>query len=490
MARFSTKKKTAPQVKNRAGGSSYKQSTKLELASLLLTSFAQDQFYRSADATFKELEQLIGGLDDKKYVANALLYARNVFGMRSITHAGTAFLLNQVKGQDWTKSFVDQVVRIPKDATEILAFYMSTFGKPLPNALKRGIAQSLTRFSEYQLSKNKGEGNDLSLVDAVNLCHPKYTPALNKLMKGELKQTNTWESQLSATQGNAKEKEGVWKTLLSEKKLGYVALLRNLRNIEQQSPKSISLAVEQLTDIEHVQKSLVFPFQFQTALEHVTDRKLIEGLNKAIDISLSNVPKLEGKILIALDDSGSMTQEKENVSHIPSDTGSLFASVLYKTNDADLIMFNDRARYETLNPSDTVSTLTQKIRSKFQSAGTDFEPIFQTANKAYDRIIILSDMQAWVSGRVPAKAFNAYCKKFNCSPKIYSFDLAGYGTMQFPEKNVFCLAGFSDKIFDVMKLLDEDKEALVHKIETYKLTRSKPKEEDEEFHFTKPLFEM
>ena len=40
---------------------------------------------------------------------------------------------------------------------------------------------------------------------------------------------------------------------------------------------------------------------------------------------------------------------------------------------------------------------------------------------------------------------------------------------QFPENNVYCLAGFSDKIFDIMKLLESDKKALVKKIEEVEL---------------------
>jgi 60 kDa SS-A/Ro ribonucleoprotein len=49
-------------------------------------------------------------------------------------------------------------------------------------------------------------------------------------------------------------------------------------------------------------------------------------------------------------------------------------------------------------------------------------------------------------------------------PKFYSLDLAGHGTMQFPEQDVYCMAGFSDKVFDIMKLLESDKNALLNEI--------------------------
>ena len=58
-----------------------------------------------------------------------------------------------------------------------------------------------------------------------------------------------------------------------------------------------------------------------------------------------------------------------------------------------------------------------------------------------------------------------YKRKTGANPFLYSLDLAGYGTALFPEPMVFCLAGFSDKIFDMMKLLESDKDALIKAIE-------------------------
>jgi len=81
----------------------------------------------------------------------------------------------------------------------------------------------------------------------------------------------------------------------------------------------------------------------------------------------------------------------------------------------------------------------------------------------------LSDMQGWVDYDVPTETFNEYKQRTGANPYIYSFDLQGYGTLQFPEQNVFAIAGFSEKIFDVMKLLEQDKNALINKIEEIEL---------------------
>lgn len=121
--------------------------------------------------------------------------------------------------------------------------------------------------------------------------------------------------------------------------------------------------------------------------------------------------------------------------------------------------------------------MTIKDNLRFAGGGTNFIDIFNVANKKYDRIILLSDMQAWMpqmswlglSHESPSAAYNAYKRRYNPDCKMYSLDLAGYGTLQVPEKDVYCLAGFSEKIFDLMKFFEEDKDALVNAIKAVEL---------------------
>jgi len=58
-----------------------------------------------------------------------------------------------------------------------------------------------------------------------------------------------------------------------------------------------------------------------------------------------------------------------------------------------------------------------------------------------------------------------YCIKNFIAIAVFCWDLQGYGTMEFPEQQVYSLAGFSEKVFDVMGMLEEDRQALVHRIE-------------------------
>ena len=149
--------------------------------------------------------------------------------------------------------------------------------------------------------------------------------------------------------------------------------------------------------------------------------------------------------------------------------GALFASAIYKTNDADFMSFSNEAEYTTLNPADSTATIAKRIISMAEIGGTNFHAIFEIADKAYDRIIIFSDMQGWIGYEAPTNAFSEYRERTGANPVVFSFDLQGYGTLQFPEKNVYALAGFSERVFDMMKLLESDKQALVHEIEKIEL---------------------
>jgi hypothetical protein len=146
---------------------------------------------------------------------------------------------------------------------------------------------------------------------------------------------------------------------------------------------------------------------------------------------------------------------------------SLFGAVLVKSNDCDVVVFDTHSRYINVNTSDSITTISSKLN--FNGGGTDLKCIFNTIDKPYDRLIILSDMQSWVGYHTPTEPFKTYCNKYNCQPHVFSFDLAGYGTLQFPENKVYALAGFSDKVFEIMGMLEEDRQALIHKIESVEL---------------------
>lgn len=477
MAKFSilpflSRKPTVPNTVNFEGGAAFVQPAKLELVSLLLTTFLQDEFYRTEKQTVARVRELVNKVNDPRFVAKAALYVRHQHGMRSVSHLVAADLAKSVKGARWTKSFFAQVVRRPDDAVEILACYLGAHGRPVPNSLKKGLGAALARFDEHQLAKYRRDHATFKLVDTVNLVRPPSTAALSKLVKGELAPAQTWETQLTqageaeSSEQVAAAKSNAWAGLVRERKLGYLALLRNVRNILTHAPEVVDELCAQLADERAVHRSLVFPFQFLAAVDVLQQGNLphasrvMEALNAAVDHSLANVPKFEGSTLVALDSSGSMVGRPQKI-------GSLFAATLVKATGADLMLFSDDARYVSLNRRDT--TLTAAASIPFISGGTNFQAIFKRANRAYDRVVILSDMQGWIGGGAPVSQFAEYQRRHAVTTRVFSFDLKGYGTMQFPQERVYCLAGWSDRVFELMQKLDHDPHALVREVEAMAL---------------------
>jgi hypothetical protein len=122
-----------------------------------------------------------------------------------------------------------------------------------------------------------------------------------------------------------------------------------------------------------------------------------------------------------------------------------------------------------MNPANPVMTNALWLKENARGGGTNFHLIFDNLQAVYDRVIILSDMQAWVtrSGGYyggessPKQAHKDYCKRTGADPLVYCFDLQGYGTAQFPAAKVTQLSGWSDKAFDYMKLAEKGSNAMV-----------------------------
>jgi hypothetical protein len=364
VSKFNSGKTTpAPEVVNFHGKPAYGRDAKSELAGILLTSFLEDQFYRSGNETQERLVELVG-MVDPLFAAKAAIFARKTFGMRSVSHVVAGELAQYASGSLWLRRFYSEVVQRPDDVTEILSYYLanrtqlreSTKGKgkrprDLSKALQRGLGDALCRFSAYQLGKYKASDKDVSMVDAINLLRPHKTEAKGALLAGVLAPPETWEVKLSQA-GQAEDKEAakaqVWGDLLSSGKLGALAAVRNIRNVIEQAPDAVPLLCELLTDEDVIRKSRIFPFQYLTAwdaLDADAPREVRAALSQAFDLALGNLPELEGKTLVAVDASGSMrpggwVSRRVPGTKSPLTMAAIFAAALYKRNDADVLWFS------------------------------------------------------------------------------------------------------------------------------------------------------
>ena len=488
MARFNISTKGSTKTVNKAGGDAYTQTAEMRLVSLLLTSFVRDQFYRTGKEQMDEIKALLKEVKPK-FAAKAAVFARHEFGMRSISHVLAAYLAPYASGKKWRQKFYNKIVFRPDDMTEIASLYFGS-NKRLSNAMRKGFKQSFNRFDAYQLGKYKGTNKAVTLATMAKLVHPvpneRNAEALKALVEGTLKQKGTWENKLSKAgtkKDVTKAKAKVWKDMIKNGKLGHMAAIRNIVNILEQAPDQIEGLCKIITNPAAISKSKMLPFNYvkaMTALDATAGlpraeaKKSAVAIAKAFNMAISNVPTFGGRTLIVLDDSGSMggswgyDKSKAWNGMKPIQIASMFASILYAANpDADFMRFASNASYKEFDKLANPFQVMNDLIMSAKGGGTNFSSIFNTANKAYDRIIILSDMQSWL-GKT-STAYTAYKNRFGVDPYIYSFDLAGYGSIQFPRHKTFEISGFSDKVFDIMELLEQDKNALIKAIKAIKL---------------------
>ena len=518
MAKYNVKTVTTNEVVNKNGGQAIKFSPELELVGLLATGL-EGRFYEKENDREKRLFEVIRevGKKDPELVAKALVYARTTMGQRSVTHVGAVAALGVLSGNPLATRFFTKrnrkenkggIVFRLDDMLEIISYYfLRNPNKPLPNSIKRGFKRVLETADAYELAKYQGKGKSISMVDLVNLVHPKPTEGMQdvfkKLMTGELKQFNTAEDKNTKSgqevaekvkSGEITKEEAVtelkeakaenWKQLIVEGTLGYLALLRNLRNIANDTTDEVfKTALEMLTDEKRVRKSLVFPHQIDIAFEVLlseglskSERKtaLLTVINKAYELAIPNLTELfsYGRTAVVIDTSGSMTSQvslgKSRINSRAVEKAALIGATLAKGIGADMYHFSTSCEQLSYNPLDTVNTIKNVVVNRGYGGGTEFNTIFRTLNGKYDRVFVISDMQGGDSV-LRGSTYQSYVKTHG-QPFVYSIDLCGYGTTMFKQnEKLINLFGYSSDIYEMVKrsevnpklILDEIKKIVI-----------------------------
>ncbi|NBQ67376.1 MAG: TROVE domain-containing protein [Nitrosomonadaceae bacterium] len=480
---YAAKVYQAPNTFNVAGGTAFKQSPELELAALaftqLLSTKGDNNFYTTEKAQVERIKAAVQR--DPYYAAQVAYSSRHEHGLRSISHVITACIAHYVKGQNWTKDFFLVMFRRVDDMMETVAAYRELFGvNYIPNALKAGIREAFNHFDRYSLAKYQGKDKDPSLADLMNLVHPVGNHlnrgALAALAMNVLKVEDTWEAELSAAGQTGASKAAVWRKLLANDDLGYLALLRNLRNIVETNDRVlIEAALERISDGKAIKKALILPFQLLTAYNRLRVDLLhnpwlgatLQALITAVDTATTNVKAFPGRLVVVMDQSGSMRTGRGVDEQTVAQIASLFSAVLLKSNPgADFVMFDDHGRYTQINTDRSIIKMKEQIDGVFTGGGTNHAAAVRTLNRAYDYIVWLSDEQGWANGRNIANSAAAelakYNQRFNVSPTVFSFNLNSQdGTMQFPESQVVALAGWSFKTLDLLAAIQRGGEFMV-----------------------------
>ncbi|MDU1906040.1 MAG: TROVE domain-containing protein [Dysgonomonas sp.] len=499
---FLTKGKN--KVMNHEGDQAYRLSPEWQLYAAAVTSSLSDKFYENAETRVETLRKLITQCDPV-FVAQLAVYTRRKMNMRSIPLVLAVELAKVHRGDSTVSKMVSGIVQRADEITELLAYYQLANQRKdtkklngLSKQLQAGLQDAFNRFDEYQYAKYNRD-TEVKLRDALFLVHPKAKDEaqqvlFNKIVNNELETPYTWETELSALGqtkfASDKEKEMAfrmkWEELIDSRKVGYMALMRNLRNILEAGVSQLHVmsVCEVLSSAEAVRRSKQLPFRFLAAYREISKVKsgyagrVMDALEQAVAVSAENIAGFgeNTKVLIACDVSGSMQRLVSPKSKILSYDIGLMLAMLLKSRCKNAItgMFGDKWKVINVPTRGILSNVDAFYRREgevgYATNGYLVIEDLLKSKKQIDKVMMFTDCQLWNSRndqRISA-LWRDY-KKISPNSKLYLFDLSGYGTtpLDITPDDVYLIAGWSDKVFDIIAAIDRGGNAVdeIKKIE-------------------------
>lgn len=365
--------------------SSYDQLRRSVLSCLLW----EDGFYESGEEIAKRITRLAGECS-KEEVAALAVEARSKFHLRHVPLLLMDALVR--RGGSGVADIVANTIQRPDEMAELLAIYWRDGRKPIPKQLKLGLAKAFGKFDEYALAKYDRDGS-VRLRDVLFLSHAKPdTPereALYKRVASRTLQTpDTWEVGLS-TGGDKRE---TFERLLREGKLGYLALLRNLRNMTE---AGVDSGLVRDAIVARKGAGRVLPFRYVAAARACPQME--PYIDQALCEAVACAPRLPGRTIVLVDVSGSMSFAKisgrSDMTYL--DAACTLASVI----NADRRVFS--FSHEVVEvPARIGMAGVDAIRNSQYHGGTYLGGAVERINQiTHDRLIVITDEQS--HDRVP-----------------------------------------------------------------------------------------
>lgn len=485
MAKFNTKAKVVADTTNMAGGLSYSRNdAKQELASVVLNTMVNgDSYYEKESERLARIEKMLSDPAIAEFAAKAMVYSRTIGNLRSITHYMAGILSENVKGSKFLRPALAKTFVRLDDTTETLSLWNSrNKGKMVPNALRRAFKDRLETADNYQMKKYEGSGNTVKLRDVVKLAHPKGD--FKALIEGTLPAIQTAQTVNASTskteEGKAQRAES-YKDMLKNKKLGYMAALKNIRNILESGADSetVDMLSKFLMNEKAVLNSRVLPFRYIDAykivnemnIDRILAKKLVQAIETGFTISAKNINIVEEgeKVALLLDDSGSMSGKPFEIGR------ALMASMLTGLDKSNTVGYLWATTAREINVDGSPFQFIE--RTKANGGGTDvWAPISKLIkSKTFvDKIVIFTDMQMYSVtgyGRREFKDMVNEYRKINPKVKVLFWNLEGYsgGTPMKLSDDILEVSGFSDSMLEVIPKMWKDKDALIKEIEAIQL---------------------
>ena len=406
--------------------------------------FGESTFYekRAAEKDFIDLVKTINAVDyeDIEYVLKIALLGREYNMIQYPLSVLTAcFNDERFKGQQFVdrngrnklQYYSDRIIRRGRDIVDVMATQINAFGfdtvkrgkvnhrdLPLPIQLRKALKHKLETFNDYQLSKAVSESREVTLADCIKLLHPDERVAkvpkgfYASVIEGRVKmggETKQVQSELAKSR-NKNSKSTVADVKQSLDSSTVMAIVKNLVALHRAGVLSDREAVDsickKLTDAKQVKSSRLLPFRFYSAWKEVNKlpfsygvRKVSDALVKALDLSVFNLPPIDGFNAILIDMSGSMNYPVSNMSSVTAkEVAAILGAICFKLSVGEVYVFANHCEKVTgISSTSTVMDIVKQILGYNVGGGTYLDIALNTITTdsvkgaKYDNLILLSD---------------------------------------------------------------------------------------------------
>lgn len=324
--------KSESRIETHEGGRAARITPEQELRRTVMSCLLwEENFYESGEAVAVRIADLVARVDPAKVAAIAI----EARGPMNLRHVPLKLCRELAAHGKLRADTLAMVIQRADEMAEFLAIYWKDGKRPLSAQVKKGLALAFPKFSEYALAKYNRDAA-IKLRDVLFLCHAKpkddeQTAVWKRLIDGTLAAPDTWEVALSA----GADKKATWERLIREQKLGALALLRNLRNM-QLAAVDRALISEAIATAD---VSRVLPFRFIAAARHAVwaEPKLEDAMRRSIGTA-----RLEGETVLLVDVSGSMNDplsDKSDMRRLDAACG--LAMILREIADVEVWTFSN-----------------------------------------------------------------------------------------------------------------------------------------------------
>lgn len=376
-------------LKTHEGAPAKRINAELQLRrSLMACMLWEDTFYEDGQSIADRIASLVP-LVNPDTVAAMAIEAREKMKLRHAPLWVIRGMAKEPKHKSLVSDTLSRVVQRADELAEFVSLYWKDEKQPLSKQVKKGLAQAFTKFDAYQLAKYNRDGA-VELRDVLFLCHAKpkdkeQEAVWKQLVDGTLSAPDTWEVSLSG----GKNKKETWERLLTENKLGGMALLRNLRNMAESGvdEKLIFAALEKM------KTERILPFRFIAAAKYTPQWE--SHIEKAMLKCLEGKEKLPGKTVLLVDVSGSMDSAVSSKSDLMRYDAANGLAILARELCEQVAVYSFSNNIVRI-PDRHGFALRDAIANSQYHSGTYLGGAVQhiNENETYDRLIVLTDEQS------------------------------------------------------------------------------------------------